>query len=92
VVDLERAAGALLLLPRVQHEEFDEQLAAAVEEVRQGPRSEALWKNVGFLDLDPGQRPLFGAQGVAARVKAFPGDQGLARGAPRFAGDDFMLQ
>jgi hypothetical protein len=54
MVDLERAADTALLPSRTEHEMFDDQLAAAVEEVGERLLAIRCVEDVRLLDLDLG--------------------------------------
>jgi hypothetical protein len=65
VIDFERAADALRLLPRRQHEVFDEKLAASVEQLGQRHFAIRPIENIFLVDLHPRQRPAFRGQLIA---------------------------
>ena len=91
VVDLQRAANALRLGAGAHHEVLEEKLAAATEQLRQGHLAFRPVKNIGLLDLDPGQRPLFVRQPVAPPCQLFLlGEQRSPRLDPLRLGHDLM--
>src|SRR6478752_271709 len=74
-----RAGRAAGLVTRAEHEVIDEQLAAAVEELRQCARAFVRFEAVLLLDANPGQlAPLPGQLVTKAGVIFFAREQLLA--------------
>ena len=65
VIDFERAADALCLLPGRHHEVFDEQLAAFVKQLGQRHLAFRRIEDVFLVDLYPRQRATFRGQLIA---------------------------
>ncbi|KAG0505898.1 MAG: hypothetical protein Udaeo_07340 [Candidatus Udaeobacter sp.] len=65
VIDFKRAADALRLLPRPEHEVFDEKLAAPVKQLGQRDLAFRRVENVLLVDLYPRQRATFRGQLIA---------------------------
>ena len=83
---VDRAAG---LVARAEHEVVDEQLAAAVEELRQRARAVVGVEAVVLLDADPRQLASLARQLVAQpRVLLLADEQLLARGRPLLSRSD----
>jgi hypothetical protein len=58
------AARANMIRARREHEVIDGELTAIAEEVDQRFFAVRAVKDIAFFNLDPGQLPAFGAQGV----------------------------
>jgi hypothetical protein len=79
VVHVERAARAALLPVRTEHEVVNNQLAFAVEKIRERHLPVRPVENVIFYDFDSGKLPAFGSESVAlARELLLPGQQFFA--------------
>ena len=83
---VDRAAS---LVARAEHEVVDEQLTAAVKELRERPRAVVGVEAVLLLDADPRQLASLARQLVAqSRVLLLAGEQLLARGRPLVSRSD----
>src|SRR6516165_2036093 len=87
-----RAARASFIPFRAEHEMIDDELAAAVKQIRKGFPAVGRVKDVVLLDLDPGQLAAFGGYGVAhMRVGLFLCEKFLSLRKPLRLRNDFVI-
>ena len=87
-----RAGRAAGLVARAEHEVVDEQLAAAVEQLRQRARAVVGREPVLLLDPDPGQlAPLPGQLVAQPGVLLLAREQLVAGGRPLLAAHDLVI-
>jgi hypothetical protein len=92
VIDFKRAADALRLLPRPEHEVFDEKLAAPIKQLGQCHLAFRRIKDVLLVDLHPRQRVTLRGQLIAqAGEFLLPFEQILARNQPFFSRHNFVI-
>jgi hypothetical protein len=83
MVGHERAAGAGLFPAGAEHEVLHDQLAAPLEQLRQGARAVRGVEHVGLGDVHPGQRTALAGDLVLQAGEVFlAGQQRLALGQP----------
>jgi hypothetical protein len=89
VVGPTRAVRAAFVPLRGEHEVIDDQLAAAVEELRQRPLAVPSFEHVRLLDALPGQRAAFLTQPVPLACEFFlQAQEGVAGFEPFLVRDD----
>src|SRR5437870_9401096 len=91
MIGQERAARALLVPLRTEHEVIDDQMAAPVEEVGERLLAVRPRQHVGLFDLDPGQLAALSAQFIAQPGEFLLLDQVLlSRSEPLLSGNYLM--